>query len=161
MRLISLDMKKYYLNLFNYNYWANRQLPTALKSAGNKIDSELKLISHIISTQDLWLKRLNSTSVFLMDIWETFPIQEIEILSNSSSANWQKFIKKQNRKNFENKLCVYKNSEGVEFTNLQVDIMQHVITHSNYHRGQINLLPHNSKLEPIKTDFISFRRGKN
>jgi len=158
---MNFNIKKYYLNLFNYNGWANRQLLTALKSSGYEIDSELKLMSHIISTQDLWLERLNKTPNYLMDIWETFSIQEIEVLLNNSSANWQKFIKRQNRNSFDNKLCIYKNSEGKEFTNLQVDIMQHVITHSNYHRGQINFLLRKLELRPVKTDFINFVREKD
>jgi uncharacterized damage-inducible protein DinB len=52
----------------------------------------------------------------------------------------------------------YKNSTGKEFKKSIRDILTHVALHGQYHRGQINLLLRIDGMEPINTDFITFRR---
>ena len=94
-----------------------------------------------------------------MDIWETYSLQELNVLSKNSSDSWEKFIRKLSKKSIEN-ICTYRNSNKKEFSNSFVEIMEHVISHSTYHRGQINLLLRTNKVEPISVDYIFYLREK-
>lgn len=149
-------MKKYFQKQFTFNEWANKKIIELILFNNINAEPILSLLSHLISVEEMWLERLKQTPDYLIDIWETFSIQEIEVLSNNNSTGWQKFIKRQNKNNFNKITCSYPNSNGKEVTYLFIDIMQQVLTHSNYHRGQINLLLKELNLELPKINFINF-----
>ncbi len=153
-------MKKYFQNLFEYNTWANNKIISALEKQNVKDEKTIGILSHIISTQDAWLERLKQTPNYSMDIWEVYSLQEIKILSKNSSTSWNNFLRRLNKKRF-NDICVYKNSKRKELSNTFTEIVEHVISHSNYHRGQINFLLSESKLEPIPIDYIFYIREKS
>lgn len=152
-------MKKYFQNLFEFNSWANSCIVKKLFLIDDEKDDSIKLMSHIISAQDTWLERLKETQNYIIDIWEIFTIQELQILSNKSSKEWQKFIAKISDQNFQ-KICNYKNSIGQQFSHSYHDIFTHVINHSTYHRAQINTQLKLKNIEPAKIDYIIFEREK-
>ena len=154
-------MKKYFQKQFAYNKWANEKLVEHIMHNKIKDEKILNLFSHLVSVEEMWLERLKQTPDYLIDVWETFSIQEIEVLSNNNAKNWHNFIKRQNKNNFNNLLCNYENSDGEKFTNLFIDIMQHVITHSIYHRGQINFLLSTKKVNLTKDKYIFYLRENN
>jgi uncharacterized damage-inducible protein DinB len=154
-------MKKYFQQQFLFNEWANKKLVNFIISMNIKDLEILKIMSHIASVEEMWLERLKQTPDYLIDLWETFSIQETEVLLRNSSNNWNKFIKRQNKKSFAEKRCTYENSDGKVFTNLYIEIMQHVLNHSNYHRGQINLLLSKNESNPVEINFMDFLRNSN
>jgi uncharacterized damage-inducible protein DinB len=153
-------MKKYFQNLFTYNNWANNKIIYSLQQLVIVDKKILNILSHIISTQDAWLERLKQTPNYSMNIWEPYSLQEIKVLSQNSSNTWKNFLHRLNKKKFDD-ICTYRNSKRKEFSNTYSEIMQHVISHSDYHRGQINLLLKNNKVEPIEVDYVLYTRGKN
>lgn len=150
-------MKKYFLDLFEYNNWANDKIIIKLSSLDYQFEGKdpYKILSHIISAQDIWLERVKGKSSYHINAWEEYSIQEIEILSEISNKEWKKFISKTNEKKFE-KTCKYKNSKGDDKSNLFQDIFQHVLNHSTYHRGQINLILRLNNIDPVVNDFIYY-----
>ena len=149
-------MKKYFQKQFAYNEWTNNKLIKFVMSNNINGKQVLNIFSHLISIEEMWLERLKQTHDYLIDVWETFSIQEIEVLSTNTSKGWKNFIKRQNKNTFNTIECNYLDSNGKELNNLFIDIMQQVLTHSNYHRGQINLLIKKLNLEPPKIDYINF-----
>jgi len=152
-------MKNHYQNLFEFNDWANSKIISVLEKVNFDDKKTLKILSHIISTQDTWLERLKQTPNYSMDIWEVYSLQEINILSKNSYDSWQKFIRKLSNKTIQNN-CIYKNSKGKKYSNSYTEIMEHVINHSTYHRGQFNLLLGEQKFDPIAVDYFIFLREK-
>ncbi|MFZ1290556.1 MAG: DinB family protein [Melioribacteraceae bacterium] len=152
-------MKKYFLNLFEYNDWANFQLINKLILIEDEKDDSFRLMSHIISAQETWLERLKGSHNYSIDIWETFTIQELQILSDKSSKECLKFINKFNEESF-NKICNYKNLSGKLFTNSFQEILTHVINHSTYHRAQINIRLKLKNIKPANIDYILYEREK-
>jgi len=150
-------MKKYFVDLFEYNNWANDKIILKLKSLSpDLIKPEiLKLLGHIISAQDTWLERVKGTKSYNIYLWDEYSLQEIEILSMNSHQGWIKFFRKFDEKNLEN-VCSYKNSKGEKLDKSYQDIFQHIINHSTFHRGQINQLLRINNIEPIKLDFIYY-----
>ena len=150
-------MKKYFLDLFEYNNWANDKIIFKLKNVNHNFDGldPHKIFSHIIAAQDTWLERVKGTKSYNIFLWDEYSIQELEVLSINSHKGWTKFITRMNDKKFE-KLCVYKNSKGEENSRSYQDIFQHVINHSTYHRGQINQILRMNNIEPVIIDFIYY-----
>lgn len=150
-------MKKYFLDLFEYNNWANDKLILKLVDVNDdiKIHEALKILSHIISAQDTWLERVKGKQSYNIFLWDEYSIQEIEVLSLKSYKNWNKFISKLNEAEFD-LLCNYKNSKGIQSAKTYMDILQHVVNHSSYHRGQINLHFRTIGIEPVNIDFIDY-----
>ncbi len=149
-------MKKYFQKQFTYNEWTNNKLIKFILLNNINDKQVLNIFSHLISIEEMWLERLKKTHDYLIDVWETFSIQEIEVLSTNTSKGCKNFIKRQNKNTFNTIECNYLDSNGKELNNLFIDIMQQVLTHSNYHRGQINLLIKKLNLEPPKIDYINF-----
>ncbi len=150
-------MKKYFLDLFEYNNWANDKLILGLQKVKHKFKDKnpISIFSHIISAQDTWLERVKGKTSYHIFLWEEYSIQELEILSMNSHKEWIKFISKMNEKKF-GEICIYKNSKGVEHSRYYQDILQHVIIHSVYHRGQINQILRINNVETVNIDFINY-----
>ena len=150
-------MKKYFIDLFEYNNWANDRLIHKIQNLETEITSgnPLKIFSHIIASQDTWLERVKGTKSYNIFIWDEYSIQEIAVLSMNSHKGWTNFINKQKEEYLLN-LCTYKNSKGEELSRSYIDIFQHVINHGSYHRGQINQLLRINDIEPVSIDFIYY-----
>ena len=150
-------MKKYFLDLFEYNNWANDKIILKLQTLDYEFKelSPFNILSHIISAQDTWLERVKGKTSHNIYLWEVFSIQEMEILSMTSYKEWKKFISRMNEKSFDD-LCTYKNSKGKEHSKSYQDIFQHIVNHSSYHRGQINQILRMNDIEPVITDFIYY-----
>ncbi len=150
-------MKKYFLDLFEYNNWANDRIISKLHSIDENlnINEPAKILSHIISVQDHWLEIAKGKSSYNIYLWEEYSIQELDVLSNISSNEWKKFLKRMNQKKFL-EICTYTTSDGKEKHHSYQDIFQNVINHSTYHRGQINKIFASNKITPVNIEFINY-----
>lgn len=150
-------MKKYFLDLFEFNNWANEKIILRLHNVSKnfKDTNPLAIMGHIISAQETWLERVKGTKSYNIFLWDDYSIQEIDVLSLNSYNEWKKFINKMNEKKFEQE-CIYKNSRGKRNSRTYQDILQHVINHSTYHRGQINLVLSQNDIKPENIDFIDY-----
>lgn len=151
-------MKDYFSDLFEYNNWANGGIIHYLKKFPEPPAKALELLSHIVNVQDLWLERLKQVENPEIAIWDSNSLQEIEILSLQSTKNWLNYLRKISGKDMHN-LCGYLNSKGDYFENSVTGIITQTLTHSHYHRGQINLLLRQSGFEPVPTDYIVYLRA--
>ncbi|MBN1302100.1 MAG: hypothetical protein JW995_12875 [Melioribacteraceae bacterium] len=150
-------MKSYFLELFQYNDWANEQLISVMEKYEQFPERCLQLFSHIISVQDVWFERINENHDWNIDIWDLYSIQECKVLSGQSSVNWLKFIRNTKEKDFD-KLIKYKSTKGNNYESPVFEICAHVINHSTYHRGQVNQLLAQNGIEVPGTDFIFYTR---
>lgn len=153
-------MKDYFTDLFEHNQWANARIIHALKVLSEPEVKPLQILSHIINVQDLWLERLKQVENPEIAIWDINSLQEIDILNMQSTSNWLKFIKKTNAKELTS-LCGYLNLKGEYFENTAQDIITQMLTHSHYHRGQINQLLRQGGSEPAAVDYILYKRELN
>lgn len=148
-------MKKGFLHSLDYNDWANEKLIVFINSNKNIPERCYSLICHIIATQDYWYDRLVNKSIYLIDLWENYQKNELLPLSQNSSDTWKSFINKSREKDFQ-ELCGYYN-EKWEANDISFgDILNHVLNHSAYHRGQINLLLKTAGFDPVDVDFKSY-----
>lgn len=150
-------MKKYFLDLFEYNNWANDKIILKLHEIGIEFPdpNPHKILSHIIAFQDTWLERVKKAKSYNIFLWDEYSVQELEVLSLNSHKGWIKFLTKFNEKNFEAN-CEYRNTKGTKMAKRFQDIFQHVVNHSTYHRGQVNQILRIHKIEPVVIDFIYY-----
>jgi uncharacterized damage-inducible protein DinB len=57
-------------------------------------------------------------------------------------------------------VVTYKTTEGKQFSYPLWQMMQHVVNHSSYHRGQIVTMLRQLGIRPVGTDLIAYYRSK-
>jgi len=148
-------MQNHFINLFQYNDWANEQIFSALASIQSPPEKILELLSHTILSQETWLGRVRDSydNVF----WKLLPLEELRQRSNKSTNDWLGLLNNPVENDLE-KEYQYRNTKGIEAVSKLKDIITHLINHSTYHRAQINLLLRQNSLEPVQTDYIFYKR---
>jgi uncharacterized damage-inducible protein DinB len=149
-------MKPGFKILFEYNLWANNKLITSLKKQDINDVSVLRLFSHIVLSEQIWLLRLEGGEYSNKNFWEILTLPECQSIINENSEKFENFIDKRGPSDE----ITYKNSKGIEYTNTIYDVMTHVSLHSAYHRGQIAKEVRLLNMEPVLTDYIAFIREK-
>lgn len=151
-------MKTHFTTLYQYNYWANQRLFEALAQTGNVPDELLRLASHIVEAQEIWLQRIVPVDNPINSVWDTLPLQELTRRAAINSDLWLQFIDSTNDNTDWNKPIIYTNTKGDAFSNPLQYIMTHVVNHASYHRGQINMRLRQMGFTPSTTDFIAYAR---
>lgn len=107
----------------------------------------------------LWLERWLGRS-------PGFPTENFSDLA-SLRARWQKidgdlnaFIQKLSAADLD-RVVEYKNTKGHAFSNPMCQMLQHVVNHGTYHRGQITTMLRQLGATPVATDLIAFYREQS
>ncbi|ELR72856.1 DinB protein [Fulvivirga imtechensis AK7] len=152
-------MKKHFRDLFQYNDWANQRVLITLEQSDFKNEKLLLLFSHLLSAQIVWLNRIKDIPTSPFPIWEQYKLRELRSMTEESSSNWLNYLDTHKFETFE-EMVFYKNSNGRKFENTIREIINQVINHSSYHRGQIASLLKEEGIEPPVTDYIAYARQK-
>ena len=147
-------MKAFIRNLFEYNFYTNNKMISSILTNRDKLSENIiDLMSHTLRAHEIWLNRLTENNIQLK-VWEKLEVDNLEKL-NADLFN--RTIEIINNKILDSNIS-YKNSKGDEFSNSIIDILFHVVNHSNYHRGQINTELKRLGNEPVVTDYIFYKR---
>ncbi len=112
----------------------------------------MQLFSHILSAEYLWFERLQSRPPSVA-VWPDLRMQDCEKYAEDVPKMWSDFLAKLDNSSI-NADVAYKNSKGEPWNSSVVDILNHVILHSAYHRGQIATRMRSLGQTPAYTDFI-------
>lgn len=153
-------MKRHFLELFEYNHWANQRILAVLEEKNVNDEKILKLFSHLISAQIVWLHRIKDMPVSPFPLWEVYKLRELKSMVGESSRNWINYIRTEHPGETFEEMIFYKNSEGVKYETTIRHIATHVINHSTYHRAQIAAHLRILNIDPPVTDFIAYSREK-
>ncbi len=149
-------MKEYFVDLFQYNNWANSLIIESLKK--NRTNGKAsELISHTILSQIIWFQRVKGKAPSDENFWEILPINKLESLHQSSTNDWLNYLTEIDEEGL-NQRFGYKNTKGNFYVNTLSEIITHIINHSSYHRAQINMLLRQNNCEPELTDYIAYKR---
>jgi uncharacterized damage-inducible protein DinB len=144
--------------LLTYNDWANRRVIESLKNAAGDSARGLRAMAHLLIAEKMWLIRLlrnEDTSGF--DFWQGSTLEECIQLADEVSGSYLRLLHELTEEGL-NSVATYKNSRGVEYQTPYRDILQHVVIHSAYHRGQVAMAMREGGGEPAYTDYIAFVR---
>lgn len=142
--------------MFEHLNWANQRILEALQN-GEINGEQLRLFTHILNAEQVWITRLKEMDSSQMPIWSDGDIEICEKLSKQNEGNYKAFLTRLAETDLDN-LITYTNSKGEEFKTSIRDILIHVALHGQYHRGQINSRLRADGIEPVSTDYIIFVR---
>ena len=149
-------LKKY----AEYNIWANSRLIDHLEKIEGEIPAgALRIFSHVINAQYIWISRMMGTEC-PVKVWQEHTLPELKKLHQESSPKLFELLKDADIKEF-NREIQYTNSQGMAYSTRVCDIFTHVFNHCTYHRAQVAKELRNAGLEPVNTDYITFVRIKS
>ena len=146
-------IKEFFLDKFEYDFRCNAQwIKTLLKHEDDLTDFTIKSFSHVINVHHIWIQRLLEQPSE-SNTWDKLPIDYWQKLVQENHLKTQDFLEKNE---FIGKV-LYTSEEGVPLEKEAVDILYHILNHSNYHRAQISLDLRQSGISPPAFNFISFK----
>jgi len=151
--------------LYRYNRWANATVLKAIarlnpdqltKKLGGSFPSVLETLVHIMGAEWIWLMRWKGTSPAAL-----LPASEFQDL-NSIKARWREieaeqtdFIGKVTEAALQASLK-YLNTKGQPYEYPLGRVMQHLVNHGSYHRGQLTNFLRQLGAEPAPTDLLVY-----
>jgi uncharacterized damage-inducible protein DinB len=157
MGATAMTQTQFFLRMFKYHDWANRESLASVKSSAAQTRS-LKVMSHLVAAERLWLDRLKQEKQS-MATWPELSLQECEAHLADLALAWREYINGLGPDGYSGKIS-YTNSKGEAWTNTVEDTLMHVLLHSAQHRGQIAMDVRAAGQTPAYTDFIeAVRQG--
>ncbi|BAU54683.1 DinB family protein [Mucilaginibacter gotjawali] len=150
-------MKDYFLNLFNYDRFAN-ELITETIIKGNNPEKPVKLMAHLFAAQQIWLSRCADFPGAPGTTWPDWQADAFAGIMETNNARWLRFLEGLEPADFD-RIISYKTLKGDSYQNKLVDILTHVINHGTHHRAQAGQHLIAAGFETLPpTDYIFFVR---
>jgi uncharacterized damage-inducible protein DinB len=137
--------KNYFLELAQYNIWANQKMTDWLSQISEEQWSQ-KLVGsfesieataiHTAGAEKIWFERMNDQAQPFLNL--TFKGNKndlIEIWKNASE-NLKNYVSEISEGDLQETFA-YKNLKGGGFSRMRYQAIAHVFNHSTYHRGQL------------------------
>jgi uncharacterized damage-inducible protein DinB len=149
-----MEMRQYLIDTFRFNDSANKKMLEKIKLLPDKAGA-VKFFSHLINSQNKWLKRIQ---VFpadpKMDWWE--PLYQLEKLEgewDKSVQAWIDFLETKSEKEL-NEEVNFVGYDGAHWACPLKDIALQLNYHSIHHRAQVQTIIRQQGLEPDFIDYI-------
>jgi uncharacterized damage-inducible protein DinB len=156
--------------LYEYNRWANaRILDAASKLTPEKFTVDLHsshasvrdTLAHVLAAEWIWLERWNGTSPkALLDSSEFPTIGALRTRWAEVEGAQGSFIEGLTDASLDSPVS-YTNTRGEQWTYPLGQMMQHVVNHSSYHRGQVTTMLRQIGAEVSTVDLLIFLDVKN
>jgi uncharacterized damage-inducible protein DinB len=146
-------IKEFFLDKFEYDYQCNKQWCEVMVNHEEELSPFiLKSFSHILNVHHIWINRLfgKPSESFT---WDVLPI---DFWVKLAKENHLKTIDYLEKVELDTKVK-YTSEEGVKLTKMDVDILFHILNHSNYHRAQISKELRALGFTPPSFNFISYK----
>ncbi|QBA65520.1 DinB family protein [Muriicola soli] len=147
-------MEEFFNELFDYNFFSNKQLIEACRNLEEVPKESIRLFSHILNAHQIWNARIIGAQPDF-GVWDEHPLESWEDIHYENQRNTFEIIT--NSDDYEARID-YQNSEGRLFTNTIQDMLFHIINHSTHHRAQILANFRAKGLEPVSLDYVFYKR---
>ncbi|MBA3948407.1 MAG: DinB family protein [Acidobacteria bacterium] len=157
--------------LVDYHYWARDRMLDALEAlppeafarpTGNSFGSIRDTVVHLYSAEWIWLQRWHGAS-------PSTPPPGIASLSGVTSvrAAWtalesavRRYVTELDDARVDERVR-YRNMDGIEAESSRWTMLQHVVNHASYHRGQVTtMIRQAGGAAPLAQDLIAFYRER-
>lgn len=150
--------REHFLPLFAYNAWANLR---AVEMIGELHEPNyaqaLRLLSHLLRAERVWLGRVRETNDADTALWETDALEVCCQVVRTNTEAWSSFLSSSPDLTQQ---VPYTNSQGTPFKTELRDIVSHVLNHSTHHRAQVSLLVREAGEVPLPLDYIAYVRSE-
>ena len=140
--------------LFDYNFFCNKAIIGFAKENGQLPEKSQELFNHILIVHHRWNALLAKTKPTL-EMGQEIATETWEDIHYDNQRTSFEIIT--NTDDFELRVD-FEDGDGRLFTNTVQDILFHIVNHSSHHRGQIMMDLRNNELEPLKLDYIFYKR---
>ena len=146
-------MKSFFLEKFEFDFYASKNVIECIENQDDEVSPFVKkTFSHCINAHHIWLSRLKEQQAESY-FWDDLPLMYFQKLHEVNYTETIDFIEK-----FElDSKINYHSSEGVNYSKSVVDILYHILNHSNYHRAQIIMDLKQNNLAYPSLNFITFK----
>jgi uncharacterized damage-inducible protein DinB len=155
--------------LFAFNAWANHRILGALealtveqftKPLRSSFSSVRDTLVHIWAVEWVWLERLEGRSPAGFPEAKDFPdLGTLRPRWEEVERNWLGYLGRLSESELQEEMNYTTLSFGPS-RNPRWQIMQHVVNHGSYHRGQVTTLLRQLGAKSVGTDLISFYRER-
>lgn len=156
--------------LYEFNYWAHHRILGVVKTLtqeqftrnfGSSHGGIHGTLFHSMGAEEIWLKRwkgINPTTFAKPEDYPTF---------DALTRHWEMvehdmmdFVRALKSEDDIRKTITYKDLKGNEYFQPLWQLMQHLVNHTTYHRGQVVTMLRLLDVKPVGTDLITFYREK-
>jgi uncharacterized damage-inducible protein DinB len=151
--------------LYEYNRWANARLLTAAsKLTPEQFSRDLQsshrsvrdTLAHILAAEWIWLERWKGVSPNALLNPSDFPtVESLEKRWTVVEGDYTEFINGVTDGSLAT-VIAYTNTRGEEWAYPLVQMLQHVMNHSSYHRGQVTTMLRQLGAEVNPVDLLVF-----
>lgn len=141
--------------LLAYDRWANEQFLDTMLREPPPLRAFL-LLAHVIAAEILWQSRLMNRPA-PVPVWPEWSVGDCRQHLEKLPDLWREFWARGTA--LEESIC-YTNSKGEQWTSNVADVIDHVLFHSTYHRGQIAAELRKAGCTVPYTDYIHATRQK-
>jgi uncharacterized damage-inducible protein DinB len=155
--------------LYEYNSWANNRILDACtplspegfaRGLGSSFSSVRDTLVHIMGVEWLWLERWNGRMPTELLASEKFPdlasIRQRGAEIGSNVLGFTARIEAQDLGRVHN----IRTTKGEPYSHPLWQMMQHLVNHGTYHRGQVTTMLRQLRAKPLATDLIAFYRQR-
>jgi uncharacterized damage-inducible protein DinB len=154
-----MDERQKLQQLLKFDVWSTRKLIDLILEHDqfDGRETTISYISHIINTQKVWFSRAVDLSADRdLDFWMVYDVSDLKYKTKKAGQKWIDLVGDHDVRL--DKVIQYKNSKGEEYFNALWQICNHIVTHGQHHRAQIQLLLRQAGIEPPNLDFINYAR---
>jgi uncharacterized damage-inducible protein DinB len=164
-----MDMKDIKL-LYEYNWWANEQMLDAVavlsheqftKDLATSHVSVHGTLVHLLAAEWIWQERCKGISPKkLFDPAEFPTLESVREKLDEVKRDQRSYIDGLSDDSLES-VIAYTNTKGEQWEYPIGQILQHVVNHSSYHRGQVTVMLRQLGAKAVMTDFLVYIDEKN
>ncbi len=153
------DFMRYLRTLRVHGEWADNRLLSAIKSADADVPQAVRELAHVRGAQEIWLSRIERRPA-TMPVWPEFTLSQLESAGAAVDAAMAHYFHGLQQGTL-NEMFSYTNSAGLAFTTPLAEILVHVLTHGQYHRGKVNVALRAAGITPVGVDYIAWQREQS
>jgi len=107
----------------------------------------------------LWLERWKGSSHSGPSVEKFADLAAVHARWNEIEADLRGFVRGLSAADLD-RVVHYRNTKGQEFSNPMAHMLQHLVNHGSYHRGQVTTMLRQLGATPVATDLIAYYRER-
>ncbi|HEV8432741.1 MAG TPA: DinB family protein [Thermoanaerobaculia bacterium] len=143
--------------LFEYDRWANARMFEAVDALSDEQFASVRdTLAHIVGVEWIWLQRCNGVNPSATPQWMDNPTRDVlRAELRTIEREWQEYVASLGDDDLA-RIVTYVQLAGNTGSRKLVHLLQHVVNHSTYHRGQVAMRVRQAGGTPPGTDFLIF-----
>ncbi|OOC62552.1 DinB family protein [Paenibacillus ihbetae] len=155
-------MNKQLIQLYDYNVWANERVMDHLDTLPGEVflrevdlgfKSIAEVISHVVSADNIWFNRIKEEQDSIPAKKVFTDLKEARQEMDELQSQIRDYVS--SLSDTEKKVS-YTMASGRQMENSIAEILQQVVNHGTYHRGNITTMLRSFGYQGVMTDYIAF-----